>query len=179
MAATQYHMNFSHEEDRLYIFVRDDEGAEHAFAITRRLFKRLWPALGQAIQETSEAAKKAAPPMKSEVLQIEREGAVTEAKESGAVTTGALPKVEKRVTYLVQTVHIRTGKAGNKVLVLTDGQQTMNIGLTHERLIVFCDALKSLVARSDWDLDLAYPWESETESKGAAQAATPKPPTRH
>lgn len=182
MGISQYHLNYSRDEDRIYIFVRDGEGTEHAFGLTRRLFKQLWPALGKTVQEMSEAARKTAPELKRDVLQIEQEGAVSGARDAGTLSNKPLPKVENRVSYLIKTIHIRNAEGGAKALTLSDGKQSMNIPISHDRLIVLCDALKSLVAQSDWDLEPAYPWEEPDATAPAEPAAAPpdtSEPTRH
>ena len=96
MGISQYHLNYSRDEDRIFIFVRDGDGVEHAFGLTRQLFKKLWPALGKTVQEMSEAAAKATPEVQKEVLQIEQEGAVSEARQDGTLSSRPLPKVETR-----------------------------------------------------------------------------------
>jgi hypothetical protein len=56
----------------------------------------------------------------------------------------------------------------------------MNIPISHDRLIIFCDALKSLVASSDWDIMPLYPWEEQADDSVAEPAtATDSEPTRH
>lgn len=179
MGITQYHMNYSADEDRIFIFVRDSEATEHAFGLTRRLFKKLWPALGKTVQEMSDAATKTTPGMKQEVLKIEQQGAVSEAIQTGALSNKPLPEVDNRVSYLVKTVRIGGGENGGKVLTLSDGKQSMNIPINHEQLIVLCDALKTLVAKSDWNLNPLYPWESAAAADPAAPPAAAGEPTRH
>ncbi len=181
MNVVQFHLNYSAEEDRIYVFMRDGEGDEHAFGLTRRLFKLMWPALGNAIQATSEAARKATPPLKKEVLEIEQQGVVSEARETGALTNDPIPEVGNRFTYLTKTVKIQDNKSGGKVLSLSDGAKTMNIDMTHERLIVLCEALKSIVDKNtDWDLELVYPWEQPAGPDAAeTPAAAPDAQTQH
>ena len=186
MAISQYHLNYSHDEDRIYIFVRDSEATEHAFGLTRQLFKKLWPVLGKTVQDMSEAIAKAAPEAQKDVLQMEQEGAVSEARQDGSLSSKTLPKVELRMSYLVKTIRIRNapaaadGAPGGKILTLTDGKQAMNIPISHDRLIIFCDALKSLVASSDWDIMPLYPWEEQADDSVAEPAtATDSEPTRH
>lgn len=179
MGITQYHMNYSPDEDRLFIFVRDSDATEHAFGLTRRLFKKLWPALGKTVQDMSEAAAKTTPDMKKDVLQIEQQGAVSGAIQTGALTNSPVPEVENRLTYLVKTVRIGNGEGGGKILTLSDGKRSMNIPISHEQLIVLCDAMKTLVAQSDWNLNPLYPWESEDEAEPASAPAAAGEPTRH
>ncbi len=179
MGITQYHMNYSPDEDRIFIFVRDSEATEHAFGLSRRLFKKLWPVLGKTVQEMSEAAAKTTPEMKKDVLQIEQQGAVSDAIQTGALTNNPVPKVEKRVTYLIKTVRISNGEGGAKVLTLSDGEKSMNIPIGHEQLIVLCDALKTLVVKSDWNLKPLYPWESADGAEPAAAPLADSEPTRH
>ncbi len=179
MGISQYHMNYSADEDRIFIFVRDSAATEHAFGLTRRLFKKLWPALGKTIQEMSEAAAKTTPGMKKDVLQIEQQGAVSEAIQTGALSNNPVPEAETRITYLVKTVRIGDGQGGGKVLTLSDEKRSMNIPINHEQLIVLCDALKTLVVKSDWNLNPLYPWESADEAKPAAKTAADGALTRH
>ncbi len=181
MGISQYHVNYSQDEDRVYIFVRDDEGTEHAFGVTRRLFKRLWPALGKAVQEMSDSARKAAEPLKGEVLDIERQGAVSEARTSGALSDAPLAKAGKRLEYLTAVVQLQDGGGGGKVLRLTDGKKVISIPMNYERLLVFCDALKSIVENSDWDLEPAYPWAGARKDADDPVPAAPEDesPTRH
>ena len=179
MQASQFHLNYVQDEDRVFIFARDEEGTEHAFALTRHLFKKVWPALGQTIQQMSEAARRTPSSMMGEVLSIERDGAVSQAQEQGTVSDKPLPSVDKRQEYLTKLVQIRDGQAGAKILLLSDGVKSIRIPLTFERLIVFCDALKRIVEGSKWDLKLAYPWEAPGKPKAEAAAAADAPPTRH
>ncbi len=181
MSIVQFHLNFSAEEDRGSIFVRDGEGNEHAFGLTRRLFKLLWPALGNAIQATSEAARKATPPLKKEVLQIEQLGVVSEPRETVALTNDPIAEVGNRFTYLTKTIQIQDNQPGGKVLSLSDGAKTMNIDMTHERLIVLCEALKAIIDNNtDWDLGLAYPWQRPAGPETVeTPAAAPGRSTRH
>lgn len=179
MAISKYHMKYSIDEDRIFIFVRDDEATEHAFGLTRQFFKKLWPALGKTVQEMSEAAAKASPGMKKDVLQIEQQGAVSDALQTGALSSNPVPDVETRITYLVKTVRISDGLDGAKVLTLIDDKRSMNIPINHEQLIVLCDALKTLAEKSDWDLDLTYPWERIGETDPVAARAVDSGLTRH
>ena len=182
MGISQYHLNYSRDEDRIFIFVRDGDGVEHAFGLTRQLFKKLWPALGKTVQEMSETAAKAAPEVQKEVLQIEQEGAVSEARQDGTLSSRPLPKVETRLSYLVKTIRIRKAKEGGRILTLSDGKQSMNIPISHDQLIVFCDALRALVAKSDWDLAPRYPWEEPAAvdaAEPAAEAAGERERIRH
>ena len=182
MAISEYHINYSQDEDRIYIFVRDDDGIEHAFGLTRRLFKKLWPALGETIQAMSETGRKAAAHLKKEVLSIELEGAVTEAKESGTLSDKPLPEVAQRLVYLTKVVQIKDAETGGKVLTLSDGAKVISIGLSYERLLVICEALKSVVGNSDWDLRLTHPWEEPgpPEQAGPVTASSSDDsPTRH
>ncbi|MFP6742444.1 MAG: hypothetical protein VCD33_12605 [Alphaproteobacteria bacterium] len=186
MAISQYHLNYSRDEDRIYIFVRDSEVTEHAFGLTRQLFKKLWPVLGKTVQDMSKTVAKAAPEAQKDVLQMEQEGAVSDARQDGSLSNKPLPKVERRMSYLVKTIRIRNapatadGSPGGKILILTDGKQAMNIPISHDRLIVFCDALKSLVASSDWDIKPLYPWEEPADDSAAEPTtSTDGEPTRH
>ena len=121
MRISHYYINYSRDDDRVYIFVRDGEGDEIAFGLTRRLVKQLWPALGKTIQAMSEAARKTPASLQKEVLSIEQQGAVSEAKQSGTLSGSPLPPVEKRHKYLTRVVKIRDAKAGGKVLTISDG----------------------------------------------------------
>lgn len=179
MGITQYHMNYSIDEDRIFIFVRDSEATEHAFGLTRQLFKKLWPALGKTVQEMSETVAKTTPGMKKDVLQIEQQGAVSDAIQTGALTNKPVPNVEKRITYLVKTVRIGKGEGGTKVLTLSDGERSMNIPIGHEQLIVLCDALRTMVVKSDWNLNPMYPWESADGAEAAEAPLAGGDATRH
>ena len=182
MSSGEFHLNYSRDEDRVYVFVRDDEGVEHAFALTRHLFKNLWPALGKTVQAMCEAAQRSPAAMIGEVLSMMRENAVNQARESGALSNKKLPSAESRVVYLTRKVQIADGPKGGKLLIMTDGEKRIQIPMNFERLIVFCDALKTIVEKTTWDLKLAYPWEIVAQRKpGAAAASKPsnEPPTQH
>ena len=178
MGISQYHMNYSADEDRIFIFVRDHDSTEHAFGLTRRLFKKLWPALGKTVQEMSETVAKTTPGMKKDELQLEQQGAVSLAIQTGALSNKPVPEVENRVTYLVKTIRIGNGEDGGKVLTLSDGKRSMNIPISHDQLIVLCDALKTLAVKSDWNLNPRYPWENDEQAEPAAASAAGEP-TRH
>ena len=179
MGISQYHMNYSADEDRIFIFVRDHAATEHAFGLTRRLFKKLWPALGKTVQEMSETVAKTAPDMRQDVLQLEQQGAVSQAIQTGALSNNPVPEVENRVSYLVKTIRIAAGEDGGKVLTLSDDKRSMNIPISHDQLIVLCDALRTLVVKSDWNLDPRYPWEDDGKADPSAAGAAADKPIRH
>lgn len=179
MGISQYHMNYSADEDRIFIFVRDHDDTEHAFGLTRRLFKVLWPVLGKTVQEMSETVAKTTPDMKKDVLRLEQQGAVSEAIQTGALSNNPVPEADNRVTYLVKTIRIGDAEDGSKVLTLSDDKRSMNIPISHDQLIVLCDALKTLVVKSDWNLDPRYPWETDDPAEPAAAPAAAGQPTRH
>ena len=179
MGSSQFHMNYSPDEDRIFIFVRDNDATEHAFGLTRRLFKKLWPVLGKTVQEMSEAVTKTTPEMKKDVLRLEQQGAVSEAIQSGALSNKPVPEVENRVVYLVKTIRINDAESGGKVLSLSDDNRSMSIPISHEQLIVLCDALKALVVSSDWNLTPLYPWESRDRAEPATAPAADVKPTHH
>ena len=81
--------------------------------------------------------------------------------------------------WIGKTVRIGDGEGGAKVLTLSDDKRSMNIPISHEQLIVLCDALKTLVVKSDWNLNLLYPWENAAETDSAAPPAADGAPTRH
>lgn len=175
MSISQYHMNYSADEDRIFIFVRDSDTTEYAFGLTRRLFKKLWPVLGKTVQEMSETVAKTMPEMKKDVLRFEQQGAVSQAIQTGALSNKPVPEVENRIAYLVKTVRIDDSEGGGKMLIFSDDNRSMNIPISHEQLIVLCDALKTLVIESDWNLSPLYPWESA----GDSGSDTAGEPTRH
>ena len=179
MGATQYHMNYSPDEDRIFIFVRDNDATEHAFGLTRRLFKKLWPVLGKTVQSMSEAVTKTPPEMVKDVLQLEQQGVVSDAIQSGALSNAPLPEVENRIAYLIKTVRIRDNERGGKTLTLSDDKRTMSIPISHEQLIVLCDALRALAVKSDWNLNPLYPWEDSDRAKSETAPAADTGPTRH
>ena len=178
MGISQYHMNYSADEDRIFIFVRDDDATEHAFGLTRQLFKKLWPALGKTVQEMSQAVAKTTPDMRQDVLQLEQQGAVSQAIQTGALSNNPVPEVENRLVYLVKTIRIGNAEDGGKVLTLSGDNRSMNIPISHDQLIVLCDALKTLVVKSDWNLHPRYPWENDDQAEPAAAPAATEP-TRH
>ena len=182
MSTSEFHLNYSREEDRVYIFFRDDDGVEHAFALTRLLFKNLWPALGKAVQTMCEAARRSPASMIGEVLSMIRESAVSQARQSGALSNKPLPTVETRVVYLTRKIQLADGPKDDMRLIMTDGEKRTQIPMNFERLIVFCDMLKTIVAGSEWDLKLAYPWETVAQDKpraAAASKASDDSPTQH
>ena len=111
-----------------------------------------------------------------------REGAVSRARESGALSDKKLPTAEDRIVYLTRKVQIADGPKGGKLLILTDNAKRIQIPMNFQRLIVFCDALKTIVEQSNWDLRLAYPWETAGQQKQAEPATRrpgAEPPTKH
>ena len=182
MSTGEFHLNYSREEDRVYIFFRDDDGVEHAFALTRHLFKNLWPAFGKAVQGMCEVAKRSPASMMGEVLSMVRESAVSQARQSGALSNKPLPAVETRVVYLTRKIQLADGPKDDMRLIMTDGEKRFQIPMNFERLIVFCDMLKTIVAGSEWNLKLAYPWETVAQDKpraAAASKASDDSPTQH
>ena len=71
------------------------------------------------------------------------------------------------------------GPGGAKVLTLSDDKRSMNIPISHEQLIVLCDALKSLVVKSDWNLNPLHPWETDEGAESAGPSAADSALIRH
>ena len=107
---------------------------------------------------------------------------LSQARQSGALSNKPLPTVETRVVYLTRKIQLADGPKDDMRLIMTDGEKRTQIPMNFERLIVFCDMLKTIVAGSEWNLKLAYPWETVAQDKpraAAASKASDDSPTQH
>ena len=106
MAYTRYHIVYSAEEDRIFVFVREGAQVEHAFGISRRLTKRMWPKMLKAFPEAHARLEKVPAFYQNEVRKPAHEGTVSKAKETGALAPERLTEVAERHDYLSKAVRI-------------------------------------------------------------------------
>jgi hypothetical protein len=175
---TRYHIAYSAEEDRIFVFVRDGTEIEHAFGISRRLTKRMWPRMLKAFPEAQARMEKVPAPYQNEVRKLAHEGAVSKAKETGALAPERLREVKERHDYLTKAVRITRRKGGARTLVFVSAEKQLNLPLSARHYVLFCEALHTVVGNTDWDIILHYPWEMAVTPPPDAQGSEP-PQLRH
>ena len=175
---TRYHIAYSAEEDRIFVFVREGAEVEHAFGISRRLTKRMWPKMLKAFPEARARMERVPAPYQNEVRKLAHEGAVSKAKETGALTPERLGEVKARHDYLTKAVRITRRKGGARSLVFVSAEKQLNLPLSARHYVLFCEALHTVVGKTDWDIILHYPWEMAVTPPPAADGGEP-PQLRH
>ena len=177
MAYTRYHIVYSAEEDRIFVFVREGAQVEHAFGISRRLTKRMWPKMLKAFPEAHARLEKVPALYQNEVRKLAHEGTVSKAKETGALAPERLTEVAERHDYLTKAVRITRRKGGARTLVFVSADKQLNLPLSARHYILFCEALHTVVGKTDWDITLHYPWEGAVTPP--PEPGKVEPPLRH
>ena len=174
---TRYHIAYSAEEDRIFVFVREGHEVEHAFGISRRLTKRMWPKMLKAFPEARARIERVPVAYQNEVRKLTHEGTVSKAKETGALAPERLAEVRQRHDYLTKAVRITRRKNGARSLVFVSAEKQLKLPLS-AHYVLFCEALHTVVGKTDWDIVLHYPWEMAVTPPPGADGDAP-PPLRH
>ena len=130
MSFTRYHISYSAEEDRIFVFVREGDEVEHAFGLSRRLTKRMWPKMLKAFPAARARVEQVPAPYHNEVRKLDHEGAVSRAKEDGVLAPERLGEARERHDYLTTAVRITRRKDGARTLVFVSAQRQLNLPLT-------------------------------------------------
>ena len=179
MPFTRYHIAYSAEEDRIFVFVREGAEVEHVFGIiSRRLIKRMWPKMLKGFPEARARMEKVPAPYQNEVRKLAHEGTVSKAKETGALAPEHLGEVKNRHDYLTKAVRITRRKGGARTLVFVSAEKQLNLPLSARHYVLFCEALHTVVGKTDWDIVLHFPWEVAVTPPTETEAGRP-PPLRH
>ena len=117
-------------------------------------------------------------PYQNEVRKFAHEGAVSKAKETGALAPERLDEVQERHDYLTTAVRIARHKDGARTLVLVSAKRQLNLPLTARNYVLFCEALHAVVGKTDWNIALHFPWETPGARPAAPEEGGP-PPLRH
>ena len=174
MSFTRYHISYSAEEDRIVVFVREGDEVEHAFGLSRRLTKRMWPKMLKAFPAARARVEQVPAPYHNEVRKLDHEGAVSRAKEDGVLAPERLGEARERHDYLTTAVRITRRKDGARTLVFVSAQRQLNLPLTARHYVLFCEALHTVVGKTDWNIVLHYPWERGS-TPSAAEGSEPTP----
>lgn len=154
-------------EDRLLMRVSTQDGNEFRFWLTRRFVRALRPALGQTLERhTAVRAPASVPQAQREVMEFEREQAVT-------TSDFATPFRESERTLPlgdapVLLTRLKLEPRGNGSAVLSVGPEQgagVDLALSPRLMHSVSALLDSALTAADWDLALAKP---ERPAQGAS-----------
>ena len=112
-----------------------------------------------------------------EVRKLAHEGAISKAKETGALAPERLGEVRERHDYLTKAVRITRRKGGARTLTFVSAEKQLNLPLSARHYVLFCEALHTVVGKTDWDIVLHYPWEMARTPPPGAEGNAPPPLT--
>jgi len=146
------------EEDRLIVRVFFDKTSEIQFWLTRRLVKRIWPALLQMAQARPEIQLQPSPEARKALLGFQHEKALQEVKFSQATQEPGRQHPLGSAPMLVSKVRARRNQKGQTVLSMSPrAGNGVDLALGDTLLHGFLKLMQDTASKAEWDLALTIP----------------------
>lgn len=169
MAIHQIQIRHDETEDRLLLRLSTTDNCEFRFWLTRRFTKRLWGMLVQMLEWDRAVKQQVIPETRRTVLEIQHEGYSRQAnyakkfEEPAQEAQRRMPLGEAPV--LLAKAKGKKGDNGIQMLGLHPLQgQGIDITLDTKLLHIFTRLLREQVAKTDWDVNLAF-YEGVSEAE--------------
>lgn len=190
MGDQKFQLRYSASEDRVLIISGTDAADMRCFALTRRMVGQLWPGMNRVIAAIAPRVRGMRPALPSGVLAAvpadvpasgpsgARLAAAAPAPAAGTAAPpvrpdapgenpfGAPPPAPER--HLVRKLQLIDRGARARLLVLTGNSAELRVPLDNRQLTQIYDALRLVIERADWGLDL---------DAGLPDPAAPPPPS--
>jgi hypothetical protein len=167
MSDQKFQLRYSAGEDRVLIISGAGGGDMRCFALTRRMVGQLWPGMNKVILAISPRARAARPP----ATMAPEQGAIGLSPATGAATAAApgpaapapvrpdapnplgtpQPGEER---HLVRKLQLVDRGGHTRLLVLTAASAELRVPLDNRQLTQIYEALRVVIARADWGIDL-------------------------
>jgi len=168
-----YHLKYHADEDRLLVSVDIPPAQEYAMALTRRLTKHLLAALAANYVKSATAAAIKNPATREIVLNFEHGSAVGAGVAGGEIRQDAGGKSLVAAPRTVREIRIAPSAQGNTAMLMNDGERTLTIDLTAQRIHIFIAAVLDIAVQAAWDFPTIAAWLD------AAPPATAMPRVLH
>lgn len=163
-------VEFNAEEDRMLVRVFFDRKAEIRFWLTRRLVRRMWPALLQMAQAKPDIQMQPNPEVRKALVGLQHEKALQQVKFSKAAAEPGREQPLGEAPILVSKLRARRNDKGQTVLSLLPTQGNgMDLALGDTLLHGVMKLIQDTAAKAEWDLPLSVP----TLAPGSADDETP------
>jgi len=161
----QIQVRFEPEQDRLRLRIKTSSSAVLQCWLTRRLVRRLWPHLENALAQNAQVSSQASEEARDAMKQFQREGALQKSDFTQPFDEeGDLPLGDAPLLVAKASLGRSEENPGLHVLRLEPKQgRGLNLSLPDPILHTICELIRRAVAKTDWDLDLA-PAPENTES---------------
>jgi len=171
----QINLEYVAVQDRLILRISYGNGEEVLLWLTRRCVKLLWPNLLGLAQTVPDIAMQSHPEAKSALLGMRHEAALAKSDFSkpyeGVAQGAALERPLGAEPILVARMQTRRNPDGKFLLSLLPREgQGVNVALDEALLHSICGLLRNIVAKTDWDLKLDWPYAATA----AAAAEVPR-----
>lgn len=167
-AIAQMQVRFDPGEDRLVLRVRNDNGDEFRFWLTRRYVLLAWPLLAERLK-SAPATIASNPDARRELASFEHQTALQAADfdtpfedEPHSVPLGETPALLARFTLRDK------GEAGVTLSLHPEQGQGIDLGLSRPLLHSFCKLVADAARLAEWELPAALPEPSPTPPVGVA-----------
>ena len=148
-------------EDRVRLDCVDVEGAQQCILLTRRLARRVVPALSTQLDQ------KIPEGLPRDLAQDMRQESARQQRSTGGIPRPVVPG-EQSPTWLCVTVHIKKTEAGAFVLVFTDDKSVdASIGMTEENFRALLDILHDMHTQAEWGVECFPEWYERRGPEGA------------
>jgi hypothetical protein len=158
MRLSQLKLEFVAEHDRLLLRLATDNDSEVALWLTRRMVRRMWPALMRIALAAPEIVVQPDPEVRRALLGFQHEKAIRQSDFSKPYQETPRERPLGESPLLVTRIQPRRDSRGRHVLGLLPAVgQGVHVTLDDNLLHGLVKLIQNAVARADWDLDLRVP----------------------
>lgn len=166
MAEHKFQLRYSAAEDRILI-ISGPHNDLRSFALTRHMVRQLWPALNKIVKRperaTNKPASRDAVDTPHAVAPTGGSGEPEASKQSSKPSSPSLPEPQHESNdtttppdtyHLVHKLQLVGRSAGTRLLVLMAKDAALRVPLDETQLGQVHEALRTVIVRADWGIDL-------------------------
>lgn len=156
MQLHQLNLQFDPEQDRLIFRMNTTQREEIRFYLTRRFVRLLWPVLQDLLKNDFRRREPETAHLADTMLAFEQESVVSRMDTSQDFARGGEQFPLGKKPVLLSRIKVKKMPRGGDMLCLHPREgQGIEFPVNSRFLHMFCSALKDVIKKAQWDLELA------------------------
>jgi len=161
----QFNMQFNPEEDRILFRLNTIHKEEFRFFFTRRFIKLLWSVLIQMLEHEYKIREPEKAYMARDLAEFEHESIISDANFHKEYSEKSETFPIGKEFVLLTGIKVKQGPQGNILCLFGFNGKGIEFQVDNRFLHVFCELLKNVINKADWELDFIFGEKREDQAK--------------
>lgn len=156
MNIQQFNMQFNAEEDRIFFRLNTVQKEEFRFFFTRRFVKLLYPILLKLLENEYKIREPERAYAAKDLAAFEHESIVSSANFHKEYTENSETFPLGETAVLLTGIKVKQEPVGNILCLFGSGGKGVEFQVDSRFLHIFCELLKNVVSKAEWELDFMF-----------------------